>query len=236
VKTQRKAAGARRGAAGSIMALCVLGAVMAPGAGCNIVGPAFYLIHGPEKIPPVYKLDPKRPTVVLIDDPSNRVPRRQLRAIMGQTVDDILLKQGLIKADEKQNNLISSGAALTVAAKDKSSTPMSITQVGKAVGAEVVVWIMVDQFSLMPDGQAFSPTVSIRLKFIDAVTDKRVWPPDDAAGNPFRYIYPAGSLTPPESSAARSQAEMSLAEYAGRGIAELFYEVEKPLSVREGNK
>lgn len=215
---------------------CTLAAALLAGAGCNIVGPAFYLIHGPEKIQPVYTLDPKRPTVVLIDDPSNRVPRRQLRAIMGQTVDEILLRQGLIKADDKQNYLISSAAALAVASKDKSNTPMSITQIGKAVGAEVVVWIMVDQFSLAPDGQSLSPTVAVRLKVIDAVTDKRVWPPDEAAGKPFRFVYPAGSATPPETSAARSQAEVELAQYAGRGIAELFYEVEKPLSVRAGNK
>lgn len=213
----------------------LLAGVLAASPGCNIVGPAFYLIHGPEKIPPVYKLDPKRPTVVFIDDPSNRIPRRQLRLIMGQTVDQILLQKGLIKADDKQNHLISSGSAMTVAAKDKSDTPMSITQIGRAVGAEVVIWIMVDQFALAPDGQTLSPTVAIRMKVIDAVADKRLWP-EESTGKPFRYVYPSGSAQPPDTASARSQAELTLAEYAGRGIAELFYEVEKPLSVRAGNK
>ncbi len=214
---------------------CVLGAALASLAGCNIVAPVFILIHGPEKIPPVYTLDPKRPTVVFIDDPASRVPRRQLRGIMGDTIDKILLDKGLVKANDKENHLISSASIQTVAAKDKSDAPMSITQVGKAVGAEIVVWIMVDQFTLSPDGQANAPTVAIRMKIIDTVADKRLYP-EEPAGKAFTFVYPAASTSLPATSAERAQAEMDLAEYAGRGISELFYEVEKPLSVRSGNK
>lgn len=207
---------------------------LSPLAGCNIAGPAYYLIHGPEKIPKEYKLDAARPTVVFIDDPGNRIPRRQLRAVMGQTVEEVLLGKGILKSDKNVNNMISTGAALTVAGKDKSATPMSITQIGRAVGAEVVIWVMVDRFTLSADGQSMAPTVSVRMKLIDAVADKRMWP-EDPAGKAFTFIAPA-SASLPTTGTARAQAELALAEYAGRGISELFYDAERPTAVRAGKK
>jgi hypothetical protein len=225
----------KRSRIGIAVLACAGAGVLAPLAGCNITGPAYYLIHGPEKIPKEYQLDPKRPTVVFVDDPGNRIPKRQLRAVMGQTVEEVLLEKGLLKSDKKSNNMISSGAALTVAGKDKSEAPMSITQIGRAVGADVVIWVMVDRFTLSPDGQSMSPTVSVRMKIIDTVEDKRLWP-DDPAGKPFTFVAPAASASLPETTSARAQAELNLAEYAGRGISELFYNVERPTAVRAGKK
>ena len=39
---------------------------------CNIVGPAFLLVHGPEKIKKLHTLDPRRPTVIFVDE-NNRI-------------------------------------------------------------------------------------------------------------------------------------------------------------------
>jgi hypothetical protein len=225
--------GRSRRAAG-IIGVGLMGASLSWLPGCNIVGPLFVLVHGPEKIPPDYTLDKNRPTVVFIDDPANRVPRRQLKTLMGETVDKVLLDRELIKSDKKVNNLISSSSVLLVSSKDKSDTPMSIVNIGKAVGAEVVVWIMVDQFTLSPDGQSNNPTVSFRMKIVDTVAEKRIWPEAEPSGKPYSFALPAASALPPRTSAERSKAEMALAEYAGLGISELFYEVERPTAVRAG--
>jgi hypothetical protein len=187
---------------------------------CNIVGPAVAIVHGPEKVPAAFELDPELPTVIFIDDRNSRVPRRSLRLMMAQEAEKALLDADKIK------DMISAQSALSASQGDKDGRPLSIAEIGKAVGASVVIYATVDSFSLFPDGQAFAPICQMRVKVIDATSDKRVWPEDRAGHAVVTRAVVRGEITPNTNDRAR--AEDDLARQAGMDLAQLFYKHERP--------
>lgn len=201
---------------GSGMALAAAAATVS--AGCNILGPALYFAHGPEKTPRVHELSKDRPTVIFIDDRSNKIPRRVLRVTIGEEAERLMLDKKVIATGK----LISSQSSLAAASQDKFGEPLPVTEIGRAVNAEVVVYAAVDEFTLSPDGQSFIPTVSMRVKVIDAVSEERIWPAE-GSGHPVRIRLPIRQGTAPTSIADQMRAEQELARYAGQALAKLFY-------------
>ncbi|MEX2219017.1 MAG: hypothetical protein WD749_09680 [Phycisphaerales bacterium] len=190
-------------------------------AGCNIVGPAFYLVHGPEKTKRLYELDAKRATVVFVDDRGNRVPRRSLRLMIAQEAEKTLLKGKALE------DMISADSAMAAAGNDRSDRPAPITEIGRALKADVVIYATVDQFDLSPDGATYAPAAVLRVKVIDAANDTRLWPAD-AAGHPLTVRMTARSRDIPTGTAARYTAEEELAKQAGMELANLFITHETP--------
>lgn len=190
----------------------VLAAVFA--GGCNIFGPAVYFLGGPAKTKALYKLDAKRPTVVFVDDRSNKVPRRATRMVIAQEAERTLAGEKVVQ------ELISTQSAALAASQDKEkATPIS--EIGRSVSAEVVIYATVDQFSLTTDGQRYSPIAVLRVKVIDATSDTRLWP-DDPNGAVVRVQLPPKTSELPSTSAARFTAEDELAKQTGLELAWVF--------------
>lgn len=208
-----------------VPACLLIGAAGAIAASCNIVAPAFYMIHGPEKTKKACTLDPKRSTVVFIDDRLSRVPRRSSRVAIGEQVEQALLKEGVVK------DMVSSQSALQAAGNDREGKPAAITEVGQSVKADVVIYATVDEFVLTRDGQTYSPMAMLRVKVIDAVTGKRLWP-ESPAGHVVAARLSPKTATLPESTAARFMAEDELAKQAGQEIAWLFFDHETPKGIK----
>jgi hypothetical protein len=198
----------------ALLALAPLGI-----SGCNIVGPAFYFIHGPEKIKKVHTLNKDRSTVIFIDDRLNRIPRRALRAAVGETAERTLMKEGAVK------EMISSASAMQAAGNDRGGNPLPIIEIGRAVKADVVIYVTVDQFSLSRDGQAFAPVASIRVKVLDVSSGERAWP-EAPAGHPVQVNVNVRQGIAPENNNDRFAAEDELARLLGLEIAGLFYDHE----------
>lgn len=198
--------------------------VAAPG--CNVVGPVFYAVHGPDKVQPVYTLDASRSTLILVDDPASTVGERSLRAEIADTATNILLQK------EVTTNMIDPRPALVLATKQTDGKPMSITEIGRAVDADVVVYVLLTEFTTSADGTSLMPSCSMRVKALDARTGQRLFPPDDPKGMPLilRPEYRAGDLQGDASAAAN--AERDLAQKAGLAIAQLFYKHEITESAR----
>jgi len=76
-----------------VIATC---ASLSVAAGCNIIGPASYLIAGPEKVPAAFTLDPDRTTLIFIDDPGSQLPGREARLAMGKRAEEELLSRKLV--------------------------------------------------------------------------------------------------------------------------------------------
>lgn len=196
-------------------------------AGCNIASTAAYVLQGPAKVEAQTELDRKRPTVVFIDDRSSKVPRRSLRVVMGQMAEEEMIARRVIDADK----MIAAQSVLRAAMSEDADEPMSVADLGRAVGAEVVVYVTIDAWTLTKNSGSFSPLVAARVKVIDATERARIWPGEDR-GFPL-LIEPAASASDvPSSSAERSAAHNELAERAGRSIAKLFYDSERE-GVRE---
>ncbi|HYF15128.1 MAG TPA: hypothetical protein VD971_08675 [Phycisphaerales bacterium] len=192
---------------------------LAPLASCNIVAPAYLLVHGPEKTPALHRLDENRPTVVFIDDRASVLPRRTLRSTIGRAAEQALMSDAGLK------QVLDSQAVQAVAARDDSDRPTDIASIGAAVKAEVVVYAAVERFSLTPDGQTYQPFSIARVKVIDVVSGKRRWP-EDREGYTLQVILPQRSHDIPSGAAGVAKAQESLAEQLGVALAKLFYKHE----------
>lgn len=199
------------------------------GSGCNYVGAAYVLVHGPEKIPAQVELNPEAKTVILIDDLSNRVPRRSLRDIIGKSADETLLQEKVIR----EGQLISSDSARRAAASDSAENRMSAVEVGRKLGAEVIIHVTMTGWTLHREPGIISPAATADVKVLDCVSNARLWPPGEG-GYEFRAEMPrrGGDLETTPSQADKARADAELAKYVGVQIARLFFEHAKD-SLRE---
>jgi len=193
-------------------------------AGCNIVAPAAFILHGPPKVPAAYSdLDSTRPTVIFIDDRQNKVPRRALRMTMGQVAERIMMERGIVD----QASMISSrDAARIAAAKDSFNKPISVVDLAREMNAEVIIWVEIEEWTLSRDQGALSPTVGARVKIVDAKANQRIWPVEPA-GWPLVAQVPT---RPQDLEASRAQIDRyheELAVFAGRELARIFYTYER---------
>ena len=200
--------------------LAVAGPALVCG-GCNIAGPAFYFLHGPDKVPAAFTLDKKASTVVFVDDRTNRIPSRATRELIGTTAEETLLSEGVVL------DMVQSRKIQAVVARERFGRPMGIADVGRAVDARVVIYAWVDSFTLSTDGQTFAPAASLRIKVIDVASGQRLFPTGEGDGwFPLSVAIPTQQGTAPSSSSERLQSEQDLARYVGRSLAEVFYEHE----------
>lgn len=213
-----------------MLVLSVLLAATLTMASCNVGVPALYILHGPPKIQAVTELDGARSTVIFIDDPRNIVPRRALRTQIGQAAERHILEKKLVD----KANLVSTISIQRAAAGGggPGQDQPSVVDLGRRVGAEVVVYIQVTKFTLAREPSHLSPVAGGVLKIFDTEKNERLWP-EDAAGFPFGVDLPDRTDQTALSPAERNQWERSLAEEFGRGIAQLFYTHERdPMSTR----
>lgn len=220
---QRTSAPRRSGLAWIIPA-GLMGAAAMGLASCNYVAPAVFLIEGPPKVYAAYdQLDASRPTTIFIDDRQNKVPKRSLRMTMGQTAERIMMDRGIVLPA----NMISSRDATRVAAsKDSFNKPVSVVDLGREMGAEVVIWVEIQEWTLSRDGGSLTPTVGATVKIVDAKANQRIWPVDPA-GWPLVIQVPA---RPQELGSNRAQTERyheELAAKAGLELARVFYTYER---------
>lgn len=187
-------------------------------AGCNIVGPASYLISGPDKVKAQYTLPETRPTIVFVDDRGSVLPNRATRQRIAQAAERVLLDSDA----GKKLVFISSEALVPIAAQERFGKPKGIADVGTEVGAEVVIYATIDSFTLSPDGQEYAPTAVFRVKVMDAKNKLRLWPDQEPGWHRVESRIPTRTIGLPTTVSARTEAEYGLADIIGRDLARLF--------------
>lgn len=201
-----------------LLAMTLLAAGAASLGSCNIVGPAMYFIGGPSKAKAQYILPKDKPAVVFLDDRGNVMPTRSARQRAAQSAERTLLDGKAVgKAD-----IIGSDAVLSIATQERFGKPSGIAEIGRAVGAETVVYATVDTFGLSPDGQEFAPFATARVKVIDSSSRKRLWPGADQEWTKVNVLIPSKPASAPKDSSSRAKAEAELAEQLGVSIGRLF--------------
>ncbi len=187
-------------------------------ASCNILGPVMF-IASDDRTPAVYELPPKKATVVIVDDRNSRLPSRTARDKVAETAQKNLLANKAVSGE-----VIDSESVQGIMSADRFTRPRSVTALGRAVGAQQVIWVTVDSFSLVEDQVRFLPTATVRVKVIDVEQDKRIFPgPDQAEGHTFTVQIRTRSSEPPKNEADRVRAQNELAERIGLRVAEMFY-------------
>jgi len=202
----------------ALIIACILGAItLIPG--CNIITPIAFAIHGPEKIMPVYTLDPTLKAVVFVDDPSSRITQRRLRYTIAQRATKELLAKRILV------DMLDPRGILTAASSERYGEQKSISELGKSIGADIVIYAVVTEFSMSPETGAYIPRAALRVKIIDVAQGKRLWP-DDEMGHIANIQIPQKPGLIPTTLGAKLDLEQELADRTGLGLAQLFYKHE----------
>jgi len=195
-------------------------------AGCNIVAPAFLLISGPPKIKKSFTLPANKTTVLFIDDQSEQNVDRATLDGIAQTADELIL------AKTDVEDLISGRSALEAAVEENNNQQVPIAEIGRRVGAQVVIYARIDGYSIAPDGDGYSPSMRLNVRVLDLEQRKRVWPVEgDGVSVRVGTDTTKGLLT--DTMASRAEARQVLASLAGTAIAQLFYTHLESESVRD---
>ncbi len=188
---------------------------------CNILAPAAYIIGGQDKVPAQYALA-DRPTVVFVDDPNNLLPDRSLRRLIGDKIAQELMVRKLV------TTTISSADALAVSRRESYGRKMAIDAIGRAVGAEQVVFVDMVAFSLSPEGITPRPSGACQIKVIDATNRERLFPTEDGtfrntSGFPVQVAMREVSLEQYRTSSSRRRIREQLANEIAGQVTKVFY-------------
>lgn len=217
----------RIGRAAAMLILAIGAAGMS--SGCDYVAAGILVIEGPPKVKKVGELPEGRSLVVFIDDPQNRMPRRSLREMAAKAAEEEIIREKLTGGAA----VIESATAMRIASTERYGQPMSIVEIGRRVGADVVLYVRVEQWTLAREVGSISPAAVARVKLLDAKNNKRIWP-DQAAGYVMQASLPVQTNQAPASLDARAMLEEKFARRFGLEIARLFFDHERD-AVREKN-
>jgi hypothetical protein len=196
--------------------------------GCE--GPAFLAetagLGG--KVKPVYDLQ-DRTTLVMVDDPQNRLGSPVLQTVIATNVAHHLKKNGVLSgkviAGKEQAEL-----AARLGPDKYARTP--IAKVGRELGAEQVVYVEVEDVILQPAPGIYRPAATLEVKVMDVASNSRLYPEPPPIDEPtapkrgrslnvqMRYDKKVRA----ESRGLDAQMARSLAERIGLEVARLFYE------------
>ncbi|MEM0982842.1 MAG: hypothetical protein AAGI17_02710 [Planctomycetota bacterium] len=197
--------------------------------GCNIVGAATLALYGQGEVKAAYTLDPSKRTVILIDDPANKISRTATRVAIGETAQNLLLEKNIIR----DGLMIDTTAATVLAARDSYENPLSVVEIGQSIDAEIVIYVVVAGFSPITTGfdTEARPTADLTLTIVDVAEQRAVWPATPG-GEPFTVQSPISANLDQSSRTNRLNAETALARRVGLALAQMFYDVEVALSAR----
>jgi hypothetical protein len=189
--------------------------------GCNIVGPVAAVAAGPPKVEAMYTLA-NVPTVVFVDDRNNLVSPVTLRRVIAERASQEIMINELV------TSTISPQDALLIASRsDRASNLLGIEDIGRAVGAQQVVYVSITEFKDTPDGYTPRPVAAAEVKVIDVANHQRVFPAGEvAAGWEVKTMGKPVDPSLYSSRASRLQIYEALAGQLGDEIAKVFYKHE----------
>jgi hypothetical protein len=198
--------------------------VAACAVGCNIVAPATYLIAGPPKIPAEYILE-DRPTLVFVDDRGNAMASNAniLRAAVAETTSQELMERAGLSTTISPRDAIAYAAS-----RDRHQNLIAMDELGRAVGADQIIYVQMMTFRDTDDGVSPRPIAACQVRVLDVVNRVRLFPAEEEqqAARPVSV-----KLPPVDPSAFRTQSNRlkihrALAEELGEEIAKIFYKHE----------
>jgi len=188
--------------------------------GCNVLEPVTYAIEGPPTVPALFQL-PEKKIVVFVDDRSSIIPRTRLRRVLAdRATNELLREQQIVPA------AVEASAAVRIAQTEDADGLMSIAEIGRRVGADIVIYARPIRFSLSSGGMP-KPIAVLGVKVINTRTGVKMFP-TDAENSEYTLTATMAAKTGShyETEQSRQTLEESLADYAGLRLAQIFYEHE----------
>ncbi len=203
-----------------LIAVIVLLVASAIGAGCNIVTPLAIIFAPEPTTPAVYELQ-DHPTVVFVDDRRSLISPSSLRGVIADRLSQELQTQEIV------TTVVSPRDAESVARQnDDFDTFMPIAEIGRAVGAEQIIYIEMLEFRERLDQYNPRPRGRCRLRVVDVVNNVRLYPGRDMQEDYHVLEIQMADVSPEayRSRATSNQVARLLAEEIGVRVAKLFYE------------
>ena len=196
----------------------VISALLIAG-GCAAVGFVAKAVADNPDIPPAYELS-DHSTVVFVDDPTHLLPNLTVGSTIAQRITSDL------RTNKAVARLIEPTTIDDLRAADAGFAQMPVDVVGRRVGADQVIYVLVDSFTLGDEHGVYRPLGSARVKVIDVAGRRRIFPGSDQGHTVTRQLnYKHESVD------ARGQLSVltrSVAEQLGRDIGFLFYTHKRP--------
>jgi len=206
--------------AGRLLGVVALMAVLAGTTGCEVAGVVADVVAGGADVDAVYEL-PDRPTLILVDNPGDRLTHHHQADLIAGRIGDALKKNEVVE------QVVPTPMVSSLEERYDDFDRWPIDKVGKHAGAQQVIYILVQQFSLR-DEAIYRPTAKVHVKVIDVASGGRLFPPPrHEQGYPVsrqqQYTNMDGATATTESLLARE-----LAETLAGDVAKLFYKHPKP--------
>ncbi len=191
-------------------------------AGCEVLGAAAETV-APSKTKAVYKPQ-NRVTLILVDDPANRLGNANLTDQIASVVEHELKQNEVITEFVPMREL-----HLLQQARGKAFDTMSLQDIGRALGAEQVLHVHIEQIDVDTGPGVVQPEAWVRLKFLDVATGRRLFPSDThaAAGPSAGYELHSQmrqSIRPTESAGDRIVLFTRFANHIAGDVARVFYD------------
>lgn len=157
-----------------LIALALIGAL----GGCKLGA-----IFMPEpKTAAKYKFTKGKKVAVLIDDYMSPAVNPGMKPALAQKIAAALLEGEALRPGD----LIAAEAVDQTAKDGPGGKKLSIQHIGKEVGADLVVYVNITDFSLQsdPDNPLIFPKAKAYVKVVEVTTGERLWP-IDLAGEPL---------------------------------------------------
>jgi hypothetical protein len=185
--------------------------------GCIQMAALWTNMTGGDIVEPEYALT-KGPLLILVDDRNNFITQpAAIRNLQNGIADRFLeyrVNSRVVPFSEWQR----------LQQSDKGYDKMTIREIGAKLGADQVLYIRVDRFTLQaePGAPLFKGDFSVRVKVVSTArqADVRVWPRERSG----RRVSSTTEAQSSESGKSASQITEDLTKDLSRKIAELFYE------------
>ena len=214
-----------------MLAMTLSAAMAMPLSGCA-VSAWFAAQFGPEKkVPAKYEPPAGKTILVFVDDMLHPVDYEPVKIELAE-----MLNKQLIDHKVAAKTIPYSRLGEFIAATP-SFNSLAVGEVGRKLGADMVLYVQIDEFGLRDAAAAselWKGRLATSIRLVD-VTKGRLWPTDDPAGH--MVLPKAETQTVSDSSQARGeQISKELAAETADKIAKLFYSHSTPYEGAYGDK
>lgn len=189
--------------------------------GCNILGPIIVATAPEPTVPAQYELE-DRPTLVFVDDRDGLLVPAGLADVIADRASEQLMNEKIITKAIRPRD-----ATAVAKSRDKVNNLMPIDQIGETVGAEQVIYVEISSLSETVMGDQTAPVATARVKVLDVVAKKRLFPAEGVASFEYHTVSAKMKQVDEEmyrTASTRRKVRETMALQLGDEIAKLFYE------------
>jgi len=189
--------------------------------GCQAIAWTAAQFAPPEKVKALYELPKGKSVLVFVDDSARQIEYVPVKAKLTEALGEQLLSNNAADRTVPYQRL------LDLMTSSPDFDRLSVSEVGRRCGADVVLYVQIEQFQLRehPDSPLWQGKLQASIRVVD-VQQGRLWPTDRPDG------YPIGPVETPLSAESspgyESKLSNLLAERLADKIAKCFYDHERP--------